>query len=71
MELLNRVKAQRAESIGCRKTLSKIIRRDENLPNLEKIVIKFFLNFIFKLDKIYFLTSDTLSAALYFHYIYF
>ena len=36
----------------------------KRLPILEKIVVKFFLNFIFKFDKIYYLTHDTLPSAL-------
>ena len=50
MELLNRMKAQGAQSFRCRKALFKIIRRHEKVfANLEEIVLKFFLNFIFKL----------------------
>ena len=41
------------------------------LPISEKIVMKFLLNFIFKLHKIYYLMHDTLSAVLTFCYIYF
>ena len=33
--------------------------------------MKFFLNFIFEIEKIDYLTHDTLSAALYFSYIIF
>ena len=57
-------KRRGAQSLRCRKALCKIIRRYLCLPISDKIVMKFFLNFIYKLDKIYFLTHDTLSVAL-------
>ena len=67
-QLLNRMKAQGAQSLRCRKALSKTIRRHEKaLLILEKIVMKFIL----KLDKTYYLMHGTLSAALSFCYIYF
>ena len=71
-ELLNRMKAQGAESFRCRKALSKIIGSMKKcLPISEKIVMKLFLNLIFTLDKIYYLTYDRLAAILSFGYIYF
>ena len=57
-------KRRGAQSLRCRKALCKIILRYLCLPISDKIVMKFFLNFIYKLDKIYFLTHDTLSVAL-------
>ena len=57
-------KRRGAQSLRCRKALCKIIRRYLCLPISDKIVMKFFLNFIYKLDKIYFLTHDTLPVAL-------
>ena len=63
MELLNRMKVQRTQSFRRRKGLSKIIwRHEKTLLILEKILIKFFLNY---------LTHETLSAALSFCYIYY
>ena len=51
MELLNRMKAQVTKSLRCRKALSKIIRRHEKaFANFGKIMMKLFLNFIFKLE---------------------
>lgn len=69
IELLNRMKAQGAQSLTCIKALSKIIRGNEKA--FAKVVMKFFLNFRFKLNKIYYLTHGTLSEVLYFCYIYF
>ena len=43
----------------------------KHLLILERSVIKFFLNFTFKLDKIYYLKYDMLLAAFPFSYIYF
>ena len=57
-------KCRGAQSLRGRKALCKIIRRYLCLPISDKIVMKFFLNFIYKLDKIYFLTHDTLPVAL-------
>ena len=51
MELLNRMKAQVTKSLRCRKALSKIIRRHEKaFANFGQIMMKLFLNFIFKLE---------------------
>ena len=51
MELLNRMKEQGAQSLRCRKASSKIIRKHEKeFPSFEKIAMKFFLNFVFKLE---------------------
>ena len=72
MELLNSMKAQGTLCFRCKKALSKIIQRHEKaIANFGKIVMKFFLNFIFKLNTIYYLTHDTLSTVLPFCYIYF
>ena len=44
MELLNRMKAQGAQSLRCRKALSKIIRKHEKaFANFEKIAMKSYL----------------------------
>ena len=65
MELLNRRKHMGVQSHRCRKALSKIIWTHEKaFAKFGKTVMKLFLNFIFKLDKSYYLTHDTLSAAL-------
>ena len=51
MELLSRMKARGSQSLRYRKALSKIIGRHEKaFAKLEEIVMKFFLNFIFKLE---------------------
>ena len=57
MELLNRMKAQGAQSLRCRKVLSKSFKDTKQHLRI--------------LDKIYYLTHDTLSAALSFCDIYF
>ena len=51
MELLNRMKAQGAQSSGVEKHYPKSFEDMKKcLPILGKIVMKFFLNFIFKLE---------------------
>ena len=63
MELLNRMKAKGANPSGVETNCPKLFENmRKRLPILEKFVMKFVLNFIFKLDKIYYLTHDTLSA---------
>ena len=72
MELLKIKKTQGAQSLRCRKHFPKLFEdMKKGSPILEKIVMKFFMNFKFKLDKFYYLTHGTLSAALSFCYIYF
>ena len=51
MELPNRMEAQGAQSPGVEKHYPKSFKdMKKHLPILEKIVMKFFLNFIFKLE---------------------
>ena len=50
------MKAQGAQSLRCRKALSKIIRKHEKaFANFEKIAMKLFLNFIFQLKYVSYL----------------
>ena len=50
-ELLNKMKEQGAQSLRCRKELSKMIPRHKKVfANFGKNVIKFALTFIFKLE---------------------
>ena len=61
------------QSLRYRKALSKIIqRREKHLPILEKIVMKFFLHFIFQLGKIYILfdTWHIVSGLIFLWYIF-
>ena len=65
MELLKRKKTQGAQSLRCRKRFPKLFEdMKKGSPILEKIVMKFFMNFKFKLDKFYYLSHGTLSTAL-------
>ena len=51
IELLTRMKEQRAQSFRCRKASSKIIQRHEKaFANFGTNCMKFFLIFIFKLE---------------------
>ena len=50
------MKAQGAQSLRCRKALSKIIQKHEKaFANFEKIAMKLFLNFIFQLKYVSYL----------------